>query len=495
MGSDNRLVIRGGTVLDPDQGIRKADVLIGDGRIEQIGSVSAPGDTPELDATGSFVVPGLINAHMHSGENFNPGLYENLPLDVWFVHSHQVTRTEPPSPDVIYDRTMLGAIQMLRSGTTAAVDFVYEAPEITVETLEPIVQAYTDAGIRATVLMGVADLPYGDSLPLDSSERAAWTDEATAPSIEQIMDVGHRAYERWHRDGGRTGIGFGPSAPQRCSDELLARTLEFTRERKLVWQTHVLETKSQVWTARERHGHSFVTELDRRGMLGPDATLVHTVWLDEADIATMARTGTTAVHCLASNMRLGDGIASIPAMRRAGVRIGLGTDGRGCDETMDVLELARWTALAHKARGGDPAQWLTAQEAFCMATRHASICTGHGEQLGRVEVGARADLLVIDGEGATFTPLHDPVRQLIFGAGRDDIRSVIVDGELVVADGHLTRVDEAELLRRARKSAAGEAELLGGADRGASKLDRLVEQAYDRIEATDLPGVDSYIPE
>lgn len=488
------LLVRGGKVLEAGEVVRQADVLIQDGWIREVGEVKAPSGTPELDAQGCYLVPGLINSHMHSGENFNPGLYENLPLDVWFVHSHQVTRQEPPPRDVIYARTMLGAIQMLRSGTTAAVDFVFEAPEITIESLEPIVQAYIDAGLRATILLGVADLPYGDSLPLDGDERAAWTDEAEAPSLDRIMEVASEAYERWHQPDGRIGIGFGPSAPQRCSDELMRRSLEFTRERGLVWQTHVLETKSQVWTARERHGHSFVTEMDRRGMLGPEATLVHTVWLDDEDIATMARTGTPAVHCLASNMRLGDGVARVPAMRRAGIRLGIGTDGRGCDETMDVLELARWTSLIHKARGGDYAEWLTAEEAFSMATREASICTGHGEKLGRIEAGAHGDLLLVDAEGPTFTPLNDPVRQLIFGAGRDDIRAVIVEGEVVVQRGRLTRVDETEMLARARSAAADEAEILRRDSSGASKLDQIVDGAYRRIEETDLEGVNSYLP-
>ena len=123
-----------------------------------------------LDATGTIVAPGLINAHYHSGENFNPGLYENLPLDLWFVHSHQVTRDAPPSAEAIYARTMLGAVLMLRSGATACVDFLYEAPEITLGDARAGGPAYRDVGMRATVLLGVADMPFAASLPLDDPD-------------------------------------------------------------------------------------------------------------------------------------------------------------------------------------------------------------------------------------------------------------------------------------------------------------------------------------
>jgi guanine deaminase len=489
----NVLVIKGGEVLEADAPPRRADVLVRGGVIEAVGSVEVPDGARLIDASGDYVVPGLINSHYHSGENFNPGLYENLPLDLWFVHSHQVTRSSPPSPEVIYARTMLGAMQMLKMGTTAVVDFVFEAPEISVETLEPIVRAYRDVGMRATVLLGVADKPFSDSLPLDAAARAAWSEEASPPSLERIMSVAREAIDRWHEPDGLIGIGFGPSAPQRCSEQLFTETLEVARAESLAWQTHVLETKTQAWTARSWHGgRSFVDVMDERGMLGDHASLVHTVWLSDSDIETMARTRTTAVHCPFSNMRLGDGIARVPAMRRAGMRVGLGTDGRGCDEPLDMLELARVTALVHKARGEHHSQWPTANDALSMVTREGSICTGHGDRLGRIEPGAHGDLLVVRGDSITFTPLHDPVRQLVYGGSSRDLRAVVVGGEVTVEDGSLTRVDEADLVARAREAAAAEMPYLTGGD-GAERLEALVEAMYREAESQTL-DVDSYIP-
>lgn len=491
--SARTLVIRGGELLGPDGAERPADLLIVDGSIAEVGKVGAVEGARELDASGCFVTPGLINAHYHSAENFNPGRYENLPLDLWFVHSHQVTRKQPPAADVIYARTMLGAAAMLLGGVTSVVDFLFEAPEITLETLEPVVRAYRDAGMRATILLGVADKSFADSLPLTEQERAAWSDEFEPPSLEQTLGLGRAAVARWHEPGGLIGIGWGPSAPQRCSGQLIEETMEMARSAGLAWQTHVLETKTQAMTSRQwHHGSSFVEVLHSQGVLGPEATLVHTVWINDRDIELMARTGTSAVHCLASNLRLGDGVARVPAMRRAGIRVALGTDGRGCDETLDMLELARMSALVHKARGGDHRDWITAAATFSMLTREASGATGHGERLGRIEPGAHGDLIVVDSRSQVFTPLNDPVRQLIYGGRPHDLRAVVVAGEIVVEEGRLTHIDEREVLESAREAAASE-QSFSAHDGSAERLVHLIEGLYRRAEAVSL-DVDAYLP-
>jgi 5-methylthioadenosine/S-adenosylhomocysteine deaminase len=483
-----RLLVKDGCVLRSDGSLARADILIVDGVIVRVGAgLEGPGGQV-VDARGMIVAPGLINAHMHSGENFNPGLYENLPLDLWFVRSHQVTRTEPPSREAIYVRTLLGAMLMLRSGTTTAVDFLYEAPEITLDTLEPVVHAYRDAGLRVTILLGVADLPFADSLPLGKA--GAGAREPPPPSLQRIMDLARAAVARWHEPGGLTGIGLGPSAPQRCSPELLDATMTLARERGLAWQTHVLETKSQAATCRDWHGETFVERLHKQGLLGPDATLVHTVWLSDADIELIGSTGSAAVHCLLSNLRLGDGVARLPALMRAGVRVALGTDGRGCDETLDMLELTKMTALIHKARGGDYRAWPTAADAFRMATTGASRVAGHGERLGRIEVGAHGDLVLFRKSAPAFTPLNDPVRQIVFGAPSREVDTVIVAGRVVVENGSVVGVDDIWLMDRVHEYAH---EALGGTQSpGANELMREVHDMYMRIDGRELE-IDAYL--
>ncbi|MEA2424383.1 MAG: 5-methylthioadenosine/S-adenosylhomocysteine deaminase [Thermoleophilaceae bacterium] len=482
------LLISGGEVLTADGRLEAADVLVRGGRIDAVGP-GIEAEAPVLDAGGTIVAPGLINSHYHSNENFNPGLYEGLPLDLWFVHSHQVTRTEPMSAEAIYTRTMLGAVQMLRSGTTAVVDFVFEAPEITLETLEPVVRAYRDAGLRATVLLGVNDLHYLASLDIDPADRTAAAAESQPPSVETIMDVARGAVQQWHVPGGLVGIGLGPSAPQRCSDALLDATMALAREHGLVWQTHVQEARTQAVTARRRHGRSFVDVLGERGLLGPEATLVHAVWLDDRDRQLMAESGTSVAHCPYSNLRLGDGIANVPALLRAGVTVGIGTDGRGCDETLDMLEVTRLTGLLHKVHGLAPEDWLSAADAFAMATTAGSRCAGHGGQLGRVAAGARADLVLLRRDTPTFWPLNDPIRQLVFGATSRDVRTVIVDGRVVVEDGEVVGVDMAALLDDAARHAAAERDLVG-AETG--ELESAVRRMFDAAEAAPHP-VSAYV--
>jgi 5-methylthioadenosine/S-adenosylhomocysteine deaminase len=482
------LLVHGGQILGEE--LQAQDVLIEGGRISTVGlGLDAPASVERLDASGMVVAPGLINAHYHSGENFNPGLYENLPLDLWFVHSHQVTRAEPLSAEGIYVRTALGAALMLGSGTTACVDFLFEAPEITLETLEPVVHAYRDAGMRATILLGVADKPFAESLPLDDAAGAA-AREAATPTLDSIMALARAAVDRWHEPGGQIGIGLGPSAPQRCTDALLDESLAFCRDRGLVWQTHVLETKSQAFTSRRWHGKSFVERLADRGMLGPEATLVHTVWLSDRDIELMASTRTPAVHCLLSNLRLGDGIARLPALRDAGVRVALGTDGRGCDETLDMLELAKMTALVHKARGGDFHRWPTAAQALEMCTSAASIHMGHAERLGRIEPGALGDLFLLPLDAPALIPLHDAVRQLVYGVASADVRTVVVGGRIVVSEGTPTGIDLPRLHEQSTRYAVDA--LASDRAAEAAVIEALVADMYARVEATDLE-VDAYL--
>lgn len=486
----NSVVIKQGRVLTSAGCLRACDVLIEDGTIVAIGQdLDRPG-AEQIDAAGMVVAPGLINAHMHSGENFNPGLYENLPLDVWFVRSHQVMRHSPPPREAIYARTLLGASLMLRSGTTTAVDFLYEAPAITMETLEPVVAAYRDAGLRATILLGVADLPFAQSLPLNGEAGAAGAEEAQPPSLRSILDLAEAAVDRWDDADGTIRIGLGPSAPQRCSPQLLRASIEFARERGVPWQTHVLETKSQALTCRDWHGMTFVEQMRQQGVLGPESTLVHTVWLSDGDIDTMAACGCTAVHCLLSNLRLGDGVARVPALKRAGVPLALGTDGRGCDETLDMFELAKMTALVHKARGGEYGSWLTAADALRMATVGGSSVAGHEQRLGRIEPGARADLVLLRRDSLAFAPINNPVRQLVYGTPSRDVDTVVVDGRVVVRSGQLVGIDTASLLDTV-KTHMHEA-VNGTASPGAERLERVVSEMYARLDGREIE-LDAYL--
>jgi cytosine/adenosine deaminase-related metal-dependent hydrolase len=208
------------------------------------------------------------------------------------------------------------------------------------------------------------------------------------------------------------------------------------------------------------------------------------VWLSDGDIEAMAERGCATVHCLLSNLRLGDGFARLPALQRAGVRVALGTDGRGCDETLDMFELTKMTALVHKARGGDYRAWPTAVDAFRMATLGGSSVAGHGQRLGRIQPGAKADLVLLKRDSLAFVPVNDPVRQLVYGAPSRDVDTVIVDGRVVVRGGEPVGIDSAWLLDGVRTH-MHEA-LTGTASPQSQHLERIVSDMYARIDRREL---------
>ncbi len=482
------MVVTGGLVLERGA-LRAADVLVRDGRIAEIGRVSAAPDVETVDASGCAVIPGFVNAHFHSGENFNPGLFENLPLDLWFVDSHQVTRKEAASAEEIYVRTLLGALLMLKTGTTLVGDFLYEAPRITPDSLEPVVRAYRDAGLRATVLLGISDRPYLESLPWPGSPPAAAGGEAPPPDADDLLALLETAVRRHHDPDGMVRIGVGPSAPQRCTPELLRRSMAAAREHDLAWHIHVLETRSQLATALDWHGQSFVRRLDAESLLERRTGVVHAVWIDAEDVEAIARTGASAIHCPSSNFRLGDGISPVPALTRGGVNVALGTDGRGCCERLDMLELTRLAASLHKTWGTDFTEWVTAGGALEMATAAGARSLGLGERAGVLRPGAFADLLLVDLASPTFAPLHDFERQLVYGGGPGDLRAVIVGGRLVVDRGRVVSFDEASLMRRLAEVPRAEP-LAGGA--AANAIRSRVAELWRQAERRPLP-IRSYL--
>lgn len=217
---------------------------------------------------------------------------------------------------------------------------------------------------------------------------------------------------------------------------------------------------------------------------------MHAIWLTDRDIELPADTGTSAVHCLMSNLRLCDGIARLAALRRAGVRTVLGTDGRGYHETLDMIELVRMTALVHKVSGERFELWPSAADVLAMATSEASRCAGHGDRLGRIEPGACGDLVLYGRDSLSLRPPHDPIRQLVYGSATSDIRAVLVAGRVVFENGRFPGVDVEALLARADADARSALESSRPQD--LSRLERIVRGVYERAERTDL-GLDRYV--
>lgn len=447
------LVLRNGLVDVGAGEFRRTDVGVSGGRIEAVGDGLEGVDV--VDCARLAVVPGAINAHCHSNENWFRGLWDNLPLEPWMLFSYPVLSAPPQSPDEIYVRTLLGGIEMLRSGATCVVDFLYELQGFSEESLAAVVRAYRDLGLRALIALAIADRAYHETVVLDAglvdAGLIARLERDKPPSWTEWEAFVRRAVEQFHRPEEGIAICPAPSGPQRCTDELLAGTAALAGELDLAIHIHVLETRMQALSGRQLYGRTLPEHLDSLGFLSPRVSFEHGIWLTDGDIELVRDRGVTIVHNPVSNLKLGSGICPVPALLRAGVNVALGTDGMCSNDGNDMYATLKTAALLHKLWETDYEEWVGAAEAWLMASDGGAAAAGDREGLGRIEPGRRADLVLLDLDTLTFTPLNDPLRQVVLGSTTQAVRAAIVGGRFVLRDGEVTGVDEAEILAIGRE--------------------------------------------
>jgi cytosine/adenosine deaminase-related metal-dependent hydrolase len=449
-----RLILEGGLVDTGGGDFRRQDVYVDGGRL--VGA--APDGAERVDCSRRLVVPGMVNAHNHSNENWFRGMWDNLPLEPWMLFSYPALAAPAQSPDEIYLRTLVGALEQLRSGATCVVDFIYELDGFTTESLDAVVRAYRDAGLRALIALGIGDRAYHETVILEeglvSRELVERLEQDAPPSWEEWERFCRDAVERFHRPDEGISIGLGPSGPQRCTDEMLTGCAALADELDLVIHIHVLETRMQAVSGQRMYGKTLVEHMDAIGFLSPRVNFAHGIWLTPWDILLVRDRGVTIAHNPASNLKLGSGLAAVPRLLAEGVNVALGTDGMSSNDGLDMFASLKLASLVHKLWGIDYEQWLGAKEAWQLATIGGAQAAGDASGLGRIEPGRRADLVLLDLDSHVFTPLNDPLRQLALGSSTLAVRSVLVGGEWSVRDGRAARVDEADVLARARATGA-----------------------------------------
>jgi 5-methylthioadenosine/S-adenosylhomocysteine deaminase len=445
------LVLEGGLVDVGGGEFRRGDLAIAEGRI----AASTPADAERIDCSRLLVVPGMVNAHNHSNENWFRGMWDNLPLEPWMLFSYPALAAPTQSPDEIYLRTVLGAIEQLRSGATCVVDFLYELDGFTDETLDAVVRGYRDTGLRALIALGIGDRAYHETVVLDeglvSRELVDRLERDKPPSWAEWERFVRGAVDKFHRPDEGISICPAPSGPQRCTDEMLVGCAALAEELDLPIHIHVLETRMQAVSGQKMYGKTLVEHMDAIGFLGPRVCFAHGIWLTAGDIEIVRDRDVSIAHNPVSNMKLGSGIAAVPALLSAGVNVALGTDGMSSNDGLDMFASLKQAALLHKLWGIDYERWTGAAEAWRLATIGGARPAGDGDGLGRLEPGRRADVVLLDLESHVFTPLNDPLRQLAFGSSTLAVDSVLVGGEWRVRDGRVVTVDEADVLARARE--------------------------------------------
>lgn len=456
MEPDQSLILRGarllrGAALGCDGA--QHDLLIEAGRIRSIapaGAIQANG-RQVIDLANHLLAPGLINSHQHSHEHFQRGRTENLPLELWM----NLVRTRTPvtlSPRQVYLRTMIGAIEALRTGCTTIVDDLAVGPIASRDRIEPVLAAYRDSGVRALVGFSMMDKPVIDNFPFadDSfpADLAAELRNAPRPSPQSYQAlIRELVQDGMHPHVSRVGVLVAPSAPQRCSQAFLMALRALADELALPVITHVQETRLQVVTGQLFYGVPIVEYLDRIGFLQSATSLIHAVWLNPREIDALARSGATAQHNPWSNLTLGSGVQPTRELLEAGVNLSLGSDGSCSTVTTNMLNVVGSAAGVSKLRGNDPSRWLSAQEALSAGTAGGARALGFGESLGVIQEGARADLFGCRTDTVTFTPFNDPVRQLVYAERGAGVAFAMVDGKVAMQEGRLTMIDEQAILR------------------------------------------------
>ena len=473
---------------------RALDVLIEGERIATLEPAGAIGNADEVIALPRrLLVPGFINGHMHSHEHFQRGRTENLPLELW-QHYVRTPRPVTLTPRHVYLRTALGALETLRTGATCLVDDLALGGAIERAQIEAALQADEDVGVRALVGFARMDrplvdtFPHADALPADLRERMR---ALPRPTPEAYLGLVRELAKTRHPRARRVGVLVSASAPQRCTEDFLLACARLAEELDLPVITHVQETRLQTVTGLEFYGVPIVEYLARIGFLSRRTSLIHAVWLNPREIRALAEAGATAQHNPWSNLTLGSGLQPVRALLDAGVNVSLGSDGACSTVSLNMLNVVGAAAALSKLRGDDYSAWLSAHEALAAATQGGARAFGFGADLGVVERGALADLVAYRLDTLPFTPLNDPVRQLVYaerGAGLD---FAMVNGEVMLRDGRFTRVDEAQLLAEVEAEFAGLEGQYAAAEASVAPLRAAMELVYRRALATPIPS-DTY---
>jgi 5-methylthioadenosine/S-adenosylhomocysteine deaminase len=451
------ILIEDCAILDEESphGLRDGVSILVDGnRIAQVSSspIEITDTVTTLPGKGLLAMPGLVNAHAHSPENYLRGITEDVPLELWlFDFFSSGVRF---SPRESYAAAAFGAAEMLRTGTTSVLDHFWVNGGMKIEDLDAVMQAYRDIGIRAGVAPLVEDLrpELKAAIENDRGLSSGPDDYDSALDVPDYLEMLEAFFEKWHRsENGRLRCLAGPSGPQWCSDKVLNGSVEIASRFQGGVHMHSDETKLQALLCREIYGSSAITHMYQQGLLGPHVSLAHCVWVDDRDVEILAETGATVVHNPASNFKLGSGFAPILEMKEKGVSIAVGADGSASSDNQVLFDILKLTGLVHCAREVDHRRWLSARDVVAMGTVGGAKVLGLADELGEFKPGMLADIALLRLDTSFFAPLNDAFRQLVYCENGSSVETVIVDGRIVVEQGRLVTLDQDSVLSEFRE--------------------------------------------
>jgi 5-methylthioadenosine/S-adenosylhomocysteine deaminase len=449
----NTLIV---TMNDDNDVVDKGSIVIDGNRIAYVGPTEwlPPGPFDHgLDGGQFIAMPGMINAHCHSPANLVRGMMPSKPLEIWRAY-YRASLRDMRDED-FYASAILGGMEMLKNGATTVLDHFAGNQACRFMGAGAAIQAMRDLGLRHVFALTITDKNYEDTIPLGD------TDSSLSNEIKRMSASESKSTQAWvdeceafigafHAPEKLTTACPGPSAVQRCSDELLSKAADLARKKKLPMHIHLAETKAQAVMGQQIYRTSLLKHLDAVGALDTNLSLAHSIWIEDDDVELFARRGASPVHNPASNLRIGSGLTPLKRFLAAGVNVGLGTDGAASNDGQNMFDAVRLAALIHNQAGTDFNQWVKPAQALAMATRNGA--RAFGLDAGVLAPGKLADIVLLRRDTPAFTPLNDVMSQLVFCENGNDVDTVFVNGEVVVSGGRLAKCNEADLLRLAVQS-------------------------------------------
>jgi cytosine/adenosine deaminase-related metal-dependent hydrolase len=398
-----------------------------------------------IDCSGKIVMPGLVNAHSHLTEILQKSFRDNVRMEIWREYRSRTEEMAHLGAEEIEAAAQLACGEMLKNGVTAVVDHFSTRPGLSVVRMQAILDAFEKTGIRGVLTPSLRDQDFLSLLGSRSAGRKApkggeqknWRDDVLA-----VLD-------RIKGSSGISNLMLGPTSPLNCSDSMLHEVVDVAEEYDLGIHTHLLETNIQRFAARKLYNNKKMCEhLGKIGFFSPRVSAAHCIWLDEREMDIFASSHASVVHCPASNLKLGSGIAPIVKLKNRSVNIALGSDGGDTSDSYSIFEQMRLAAFLSRVTVQNPALWVTASDALSMGTVNgAQAIPAWRGKIGRIKTGYRADLLILKPHLRLY-PLNDVIHQLVFCEGGQSVDTVLVDGKIVVREGRLTQVSEETLARK-----------------------------------------------
>jgi 5-methylthioadenosine/S-adenosylhomocysteine deaminase len=421
------ILVRGAYIVTQNdtRQVVKGDILVEEGRITAIGKVKDSADET-IDARGDIIIPGLVNAHTHVAMSVMKGMADDLPFNDFLEKSFAIDAKRTDRD--VYAGARLGCLEMIRGGTTTFVDMYYGE--------DVIARATTEAGLRGVLCWAVLDQEYTTQkgVPLENCQ----------------------SFHSNHQGNEMIIPGIGLQGVYVCSKETFMGAKELADRTGMLMHFHLSETRKEVYDHKKRHRRRPADWLQEIGFLGKNCLAAHAAWLTINEINDLAKSGCSVVTCPVSNMKLATGgVAPIPEMQKAGVNVSIGTDGSTTNNSLDMLGEMKTLALLQKSNRWDPTV-VSAQQVLDFATLGGARALGLEKEIGSIEIGKRADLVIIKGKSANLWPIRTEslVAGIVYCANAGNVRSVLCSGNPLMLDREVLSLDEGDVLEESKKAAS-----------------------------------------